>query len=629
MRRRFALILPALLAAAPLPAQQGATEDAGALLDRAERMQDAGDDAGALRVIAGVLPSLTRDEDRALRMRALVLRCWSVVSTAEPAAALALAERDLAAATRPEDAGARAALRTCRGYAHEVAGRVDPAFADYERATAEARRAKDAKALGRAVMLRGELRYYRGDMAGALQDLNEAWALHTRRGDNSSARYTLNAIANVYADTRVAQYDRAIEYYRQVLAANEAAGRAGNVATALFNLGSTLERKGDLEGALGYYRRALEAEVRLGDEGEAASSRRAIGAALARLGRPAEAIRWLEQALAYAERTGDAERAAIVRLSRGAALRKLGRHDEALRDLDAARVRFEAGRNARYLESVHDERAQALAAGGDWRGAFEARSAQVTLQRELADQAREEQTSRLRVQFDTEKKEQENRALLRENALRGQALRDEARIRRLQTAVIALGAAMMAVLAALVFRHLANARRMRTLALTDELTRLPNRRHLLRLADERVKAARAGAGPLSVLALDVDHFKRINDTHGHEAGDAVLARVAAACRGALRHDDAIGRTGGEEFVALLPRSDAAAAREVAERLRQAVERAPWDEVAPGLRVTVSVGVAEWAPADPDFAALARRADDSLYRAKNAGRNRIETAAAPA
>ena len=229
------------------------------------------------------------------------------------------------------------------------------------------------------------------------------------------------------------------------------------------------------------------------------------------------------------------------------------------------------------------------------------------------------------MQFDSEKKEQENRALLREDALRGRALKDAARIRSLQTAVIGLGVAIIAILGYLVVRHVQNERRLRSLALTDELTRLPNRRHLLGIADERVRGARQGTEPLSVLALDIDHFKRINDRLGHEVGDRVLHRVATACRESLRHDDVIGRTGGEEFVVVMPAADAKVAVEVAERLRAAVERVDWSDLDPALRVTVSVGAAQWAPGDDGFASLARRADDSLYRAKERGRNRTELA----
>jgi diguanylate cyclase (GGDEF)-like protein len=130
-----------------------------------------------------------------------------------------------------------------------------------------------------------------------------------------------------------------------------------------------------------------------------------------------------------------------------------------------------------------------------------------------------------------------------------------------------------------------------------------------------------------VLVLDIDHFKRINDTFGHEVGDRVLHRVASTCRAALRQRDVIGRTGGEEFIVVMPDADAKVAVEVAERLRGAVERADWSDLDPELRVTVSVGATEWRPGDADFAAVARRADESLYHAKERGRNRTELAGA--
>jgi len=619
MRKALLAALAVLAAATPLAAQRDGAARARPLVDEARRLQD-DDPERALRLLDRALPLLRQPADRALRLQALAVQCWASAGLVEPAAQVALAERGMEEARRAADARTLADLRACRGYGRFMGSRPAEAAADYDFAAAEGRRLNDPPLLAAALMLRGELRYYRGELGGAQEDLNQAYALYTKLRNESRTRYTLNAIANLYADPRVAQYDRALEYYRQLLEAHLRAGSRVNAATATFNIGSTLEQKGDLDAALGYYRRALAMERALGDAAEVAVCQRAVGVVLSRLGRPAEALRWLNDALAYYDRSGSAEGSAVARLSRGVALRGLGRSAEALRDLDAAAAHFGTTKNDRFMERVQAERAQALAALGDWKGAYEARGAQVELQRRLADQLREETTSRLRVRFDSDRKEQENRALLRENALRGRALRDAARIRTLQTAVIVLALAISAILAYLVVRHLRHARLLRTLALTDELTRLPNRRHLLHVAEERVAAARQGGTPLGVLALDVDHFKRINDGFGHEVGDRVLRGVADACRGALRHDDVIGRTGGEEFVVVMPRADARAAAEVAERLRAAVERVDWSEVDPALRVTVSVGTAQWAPGDAGFAAVARRADDSLYRAKALGRN---------
>ncbi|HEV7586805.1 MAG TPA: tetratricopeptide repeat protein, partial [Longimicrobium sp.] len=461
MRHALLVTAIALVAAAPLSAQRAA--DARALVAQAERLQDV-DDAHALRLVEQALPMLRRPEDRALRLKAVALQCWTSAGSAEPGAMLALAERGMEEARRAGDARSYADLRVCRGYAHDAAGQGDLAVADFDFGVREGRRLRDDPLLAAALLVRGEFRSYRGELGGALEDLNQAYALYARLRVESRTHHTLNAIANVYADRRVAQYDRAIEYYRQLLSIHQRTGAQENVATVLYNLGSTLEQKGDLDAALGYYRRALEAERRLGDAGEVAECSRAIGVVLSKLGRPAEALRWLDQALAYFDAHGEAESAARARLSRGAAQRRLGRNADALRDLDSAAVRFRATGNARFMEKVQDERAQALAATGDVRGALDARTAQIALQSALGDQLREENTSRLRVQFDAEKKEQENRALLRENALRGRALRDAARIRSLQTIVIGLTSVIIAFLAFAVVRHVRNERRLRTLA---------------------------------------------------------------------------------------------------------------------------------------------------------------------
>jgi diguanylate cyclase (GGDEF)-like protein len=174
--------------------------------------------------------------------------------------------------------------------------------------------------------------------------------------------------------------------------------------------------------------------------------------------------------------------------------------------------------------------------------------------------------------------------------------------------------------------------RIRELAVTDDLTRLANRRHASeRLVAEGAEAARHGRA-LSVALLDVDHFKAVNDSCGHEAGDAVLRAVARACEGALRDSDLLARWGGEEFLALFPETDGPAALGVADRLRAAVERLKIEHDGSGvLSVTVSAGVATWVPPGPDADrpdgdALLKRADEALYRAKAAGRNRVEGSA---
>ena len=154
----------------------------------------------------------------------------------------------------------------------------------------------------------------------------------------------------------------------------------------------------------------------------------------------------------------------------------------------------------------------------------------------------------------------------------------------------------------------------------DPLTRIHNRRFLFSHLRALVSGARRHDRPLSVAMVDLDGFKGVNDRRGHAVGDAMLVAVARALRGGLRKEDAVGRLGGEEFLALLPDTGPSAAMRAAERLRAAVAAADGPEP-----VTASVG---WATLEPgeDADDLVRRADDALYEAKAAGRNCVRGAA---
>ena len=160
---------------------------------------------------------------------------------------------------------------------------------------------------------------------------------------------------------------------------------------------------------------------------------------------------------------------------------------------------------------------------------------------------------------------------------------------------------------------------------TDHLTGLASRRRALRLLDDMLADARATGRALSVAVFDIDHFKTVNDLHGHLAGDVVLQRVASAATHASRIDDVVGRLGGEEFVLLLPGADQMAATAVAERVRLAIGADRGVDVAADPRVTISIGVAEMRE-DATATNLLNRADRALYEAKRAGRNRMRVAA---
>jgi diguanylate cyclase (GGDEF)-like protein len=160
------------------------------------------------------------------------------------------------------------------------------------------------------------------------------------------------------------------------------------------------------------------------------------------------------------------------------------------------------------------------------------------------------------------------------------------------------------------------------LAITDELTGLYNRRHFFTLAEHEILVARTSAHFLSAMMIDIDYFKKINDTYGHATGDHVLRKMAQRCRENLRDTDIVGRYGGEEFAILLPRTDPETAMVIAERLRAETARAAIQTERGLINITISIGIAAAVQEYLDLTRLLERADDALYTAKRLGRNRV-------
>jgi diguanylate cyclase (GGDEF)-like protein len=551
--------------------------------------------------------------DRALSLEAQVARCRRGLDEGSDSL-LGWSEAMLAGARNARNRVALAHAFACHGYALDnLRGDQTGALAYYDSAIVSGQQLHNDTVLADAHVGRGELHYSRGEFTTSISDLTLAYRLYTRLAMPSRQAYALTALANLYADMRVGQYDKALEYYDQVLATHIKTGNKAEIAATYFNIGGTLERKDKNEEALKYYRRALAIDAERNDPDEVAYDKRAIGVVLYHLNRPAEALVVIDQALAQFIKSDNPGYIAMTRLTRGIALRMLGRYREALKELQAARDYYIRNENPRFLEWTHQHLALSYAALGDWQKAYNARGDELAVQKKLNEYALDERTARMRVLFDAEKKDRDNQALLRENAA-------NERVRKLQFAVLSLSSLVIAVLFIFVLRQIRNARRLRITAMTDDLTGLPNRRHLLHVANERFDFARANGGSLGVLGLDVDFFKQINDTYGHAVGDATLKRIAHTLQSTLRGADLVGRVGGDEFIVILPGATKTVTDDVAKRIHEAIAGTEFRDIHPDLIVRLCIGAAVIDGADASVADTMKRADESLYAAKAAGRN---------
>lgn len=227
-----------------------------------------------------------------------------------------------------------------------------------------------------------------------------------------------------------------------------------------------------------------------------------------------------------------------------------------------------------------------------------------------------------REQLDQERLVFENKLLEQENKLNEQYVQESKKYSYILWVLILLLLLVVGVALWIMLRYRSLARANHRMAFTDNLTKLPNRRHVFRTLELQHKASGQGRKAYSVILFDIDFFKSINDRFGHNVGDKVIQATRNICEAVLRDTDTIGRIGGEEFLILLPDTGIKEAYSIAERLREYFESYNFDDIAPGLTVTSSFGVTEYMPEDETLDLVINRADRLLYKAKNEGRNQV-------
>ena len=460
------------------------------------------------------------------------------------------------------------------------------------------RRVGDRHTEARCLQYLGRGLYLRSDYAPAIESVAASIRIREETGDRAGLGGSLNLMGNIHL--RLCDYAQALTCHARGLEARERAGDGYGIAESLINVGRVYLDMGDCAQALEVSRRAAEMGAVLVVSEIETGALANMGDAHAKSGRWAEALDYYDRVLVIARRTGDRDLASEILCLMGMALTERG-------ELEAARERLAEAHTLAHsigARRIALQSAQGLSEVckrlGDYAAALGHHEAAHRLEKEVSREKGDRRGGILVIQMQVDHHRREAAALAEANAA-------------LRYANDALAEA--------------NAR-LESLATTDPLTGLPNHRALIAALDAETARCRREGGPCALLFLDIDFFKSVNDAHGHPAGDAVLCEFAETVRACLREVDTLGRWGGEEFLALLPGTDAPGALRVGERVRAAVAAHP-PAVGPGMPMTCSVGVAACPPQEAFRDALVEAADQALYAAKRLGRNQVRLYGDPA
>jgi diguanylate cyclase (GGDEF)-like protein len=415
----------------------------------------------------------------------------------------------------------------------------------------------------------------------------------------------LSVIATIY--NRMGDYGQAAQIYERARTQQHDAGLRRDEAVSFYNLGRARQKLGQWDAARASYSAGLSLCRELNYTRGAAYALFGLASVANATEDPNAALSSLAQATELLGTTPDARLNAQIQLARGMALRKLQRGAEALVSLEQAESEFKQGNSLDELGLTYNELAVVHAQMSDWQSAYKYRSAAQETSETLLHKQLDQRFATLKVEFDTATKDKENALLLNQNAANEKALAEGRRASALQTTVILLSLLLLGVLSLFILRQRRGERHMRSLAMTDELTGAPNRRAVLAHLSEILQRR---SDYCSILVIDIDHFKSINDQHGHPVGDVTLQLLTAKLRSAAVDTAVLGRLGGEEFVVVLPNTTLHEAALIADQIRAQVPSIDLSRWLGERRITVSIGVTTSVPEDT-VSTMLRRADAAL------------------
>jgi diguanylate cyclase (GGDEF)-like protein len=488
----------------------------------------------------------------------------------------------------------------------------------------------------RAVISSGESFAEEGNFPAALAKIQSALTLARQSGRPLLMTIALDSLAYLYSQMR--EFDKgydAVDEAQSIAAQLDSPGRMSVLKTTEYIVAASAD---NMERGTKALLTALALQRHIGADAMISNTLVNLSDSYLKQHDWHNALTYAQQALEQAQKMHNDAVAATAYVNVGQSYLGMGRLAEGKKNIELGMGWYERAGNKPDQQSVLVEYGDALERAGDLAGALRAYHRERTLSNELFETRRQKAMMELQEKYEADKRQRQIAMLRQENQVKSTEI-DNRRLQQRIWWLLALVFALASVIVGILYRKVRNAnaqleeknQELKQQSARDPLTALYNRRHFQEFMRSHQALERRGAGTTgedmvsAMYLLDVDHFKHINDTHGHGAGDAVLREIADALREILRETDMIVRWGGEEFLAFLPAVPRGSLDEVARRLLAGIPARAIDYQGMRLSVNVSIGFAPF-PLAPGADALSWErsiniVDMALYLAKGHGRNR--------
>ena len=569
------------------------------------------------------LISLVEPKNLRLYNRLTLLGCWyrPLDSQEDVNQAILSASQSIVYFQKTNQPAFESEMTLCRGLHYDSANNYEQTKVDYDRALELALGIENTRLLADVYNSRAEMFTWKGDLANALEEYVAAHALYKRQGIAYWEGYILGQIGNVYR--RMGDYERAIKIINEAEVIFKEREYVDSQIGLLELKAYAFEGLKQFTEAIRLHTICLNYAEKNYKENELFHPKLNLASVNIDAGNITIGKALLLEIEPYLSSVEDSAYVGLWYFYSAKVDFQEGNNALSLSKLQKAEKPMIEANNYRYLAWIQKQKSEVYEKMQRWEESYKTLKAFEQTRQVVESKLRELNSTRLRVEFDVSRKDLENEQLKNQQLIKQTEVDVLNERKNWLFAVIALSVMLLLLI---LYWALANRRQSQDyldLAMTDELTRLPNRRRIQMVGDEALEHAKLHNETMCLLMIDIDHFKNVNDQYGHEAGDVVLRLIAQTAKSSLRQCDQVGRSGGEEFIAILPDSTIDESIEIAQRLRQKIEDLAFLNIDASLKMTVSIGISHYTDSLNTLNKLIRSADVALYTAKENGRNRIE------